>query len=81
MAEIKIKKKSPVWPWIILLIIIILGILYYLYYMGNDVTDPDNPNIEQIDDESYNSPSENDINESRDWDDEPEEDSLSKNSE
>ena len=49
--------------------------------MGNDVTDPDNPNIEQIDDESYNSPSENDINESRDWDDEPEEDSLSKNSE
>ncbi len=30
MAEIKIEKKRPVWPWIIL-IIVILGILAYVF--------------------------------------------------
>jgi len=35
MAEIKIKKKKPVWPWI-LLGIIIIAILYFLLQSDND---------------------------------------------
>lgn len=35
MAEIKIEKKKPVWPWI-LLVLIILGIIAYLVYNNND---------------------------------------------
>ena len=34
MAEIKIEKKSPVWPWI-LVVLIILGAIYYFWY-NND---------------------------------------------
>lgn len=58
MAEIKITKKSPVWPWILLVIIIILGVLYYLYYMGDETTYTDDSTLEQLDDDTYNSPSE-----------------------
>ena len=65
MAEIKIRKKSPIWHWILLLIVIILGVLYYLYYIGDETTDTDDSTLEQIDDESYDSPSED-----REWDEE-----------
>ena len=30
MAEIKIEKKSPVWPWILLVLLIIAGIIYFM---------------------------------------------------
>ncbi|MFO8146565.1 MAG: hypothetical protein R6U03_04180 [Gillisia sp.] len=73
MAEIKIRKKSPIWPWILLLIVIILGVVYYLYYIGDDLTDTDDSTLEQIDDDSYNSTQEN-----REWDEEVD-DSLSLN--
>ncbi len=73
MAEIKITKKSPVWPWILLVIVIILGVLYYLYYMGDETTDTDDSTLEQIDDDSYNSTQEN-----REWDQEGD-DTLSVN--
>lgn len=73
MAEIKIKKKSPIWPWILLLIVIILGVVYYLYYIGDNTTDTDDSTLEQIDDDSYNSTHEN-----REWDEEVD-DSLSVN--
>lgn len=45
MAEIKIEKKRPIWPWI-LLIIIILGILAYVFLY----TDVLNENIDDTDD-------------------------------
>lgn len=38
MAEIEIKKKQPVWPWI-LLAIIILAVLYFLFAGNDDQTD------------------------------------------
>lgn len=44
MAEIKVEKKKPVWPWI-LLIIIILGIVVYLF-----VYDDYNDEVDDFDD-------------------------------
>ncbi|WP_158861538.1 hypothetical protein [Lunatibacter salilacus] len=35
MAEIKIEKKSPIWPWI-LLIVIVVGILIYVFASDRD---------------------------------------------
>ena len=38
MAEIKIEKKKPIWPWILLVLIIILAIVLYFMF-GNRVDD------------------------------------------
>ncbi|WP_037315035.1 hypothetical protein [Salegentibacter sp. Hel_I_6] len=53
MAEIKIEKKKPIWPWVILIIILILGILFYVfaYEEDNDTID-DTDNIEELNDTS-----------------------------
>ncbi|MGY8914851.1 MAG: hypothetical protein ACKVJF_07175 [Flavobacteriales bacterium] len=34
MAEIKIKKKSPVWPWMLLVLVVLAVIAYY--FMTSD---------------------------------------------
>lgn len=45
MAEIKIRKKKAIWPWV-LGIILVLGILiYYLYASNNLETNEDLPSI------------------------------------
>ena len=56
MAEIKIEKKKPIWPWILLIAIIILGILFYVFAY-NDTTDDvdtidDTNDIEELNDTS-----------------------------
>lgn len=75
MAEIRIEKKKPIWPWIIL-ILIILAILYFLLYAdddnGND--DRDDYNTEQVEDTVIYD------RETRDtgaWDTDPNRDTLS----
>jgi hypothetical protein len=75
MAEIKIRKKSPVWPWILLLLLVIGGVLYFLYYKGDVTTITNESTLEQIEDDSYESPSESEIHENSAWDDKVE-DSL-----
>ncbi|TQI71010.1 hypothetical protein JM79_1936 [Gramella sp. Hel_I_59] len=47
MAEIKIRKKKPVWPWILL--VIILTILAFLYFYGS-MAENDNNEIDETDD-------------------------------
>lgn len=53
MAEIKIEKKKPIWPWIIL-VLIILAILYFLVFANDDDRDEmdDMDETEQIEDET-----------------------------
>lgn len=57
MAEIKIEKKKPVWPWIIVGLII-LGIILYFLLAGNnddmdDMEDMDDNRTEQVTDTTY----------------------------
>lgn len=35
MAEIKIEKKTPIWPWIVVGILIVAVILYFAYFRTN----------------------------------------------
>ena len=50
MADIRIEKKKPVWPWLIL--IIILAVLAFLYFYGSMETEEsqktDNTAIEEV---------------------------------
>lgn len=55
MAEIKIEKKAPVWPWIILTIILVAAFIYYLVAtnkvdVNEDGVQINNDRTEQIDD-------------------------------
>lgn len=50
MAEINIEKKSPKWPWV-LLIIIIIGVLIYLFAFNED-----DENVEVITEETTEEP-------------------------
>ena len=50
MAEIKITKKAPIWPWVLLLLIIVAG-LFFLFFYGNteeDDLDDNNTEIEEV---------------------------------
>ncbi len=51
MAEIKITKKTPVWPWILLLLLVIGGVFFLFVYGSadeDDLTDDDSTEIEEI---------------------------------
>ena len=48
MAEIKIEKKKPVWPWI-LLALIVLGLIWYIFMRDDDNRIEDEPVVtEQV---------------------------------
>lgn len=47
MAEIKIEKKKPIWPWVIL-VLVILAILYFFVFADND--DDDMDDMDDLDD-------------------------------
>lgn len=50
MAEIKIEKKKPIWPWI-LVALVILALIFFLMQDDDDVTDDINDDdVEMIDD-------------------------------
>ncbi len=53
MAEIKIEKKKPIWPWIIL-VLVILALLYFLVFADDDddKDDMDDMNTEQVEEET-----------------------------
>lgn len=51
MAEIKIEKKKPIWPWIIL-VLVILAILYFLVFAGDD-DELDDVETEQIEETTW----------------------------
>ncbi|WP_179345814.1 hypothetical protein [Winogradskyella ursingii] len=52
MAEIKIEKKKPIWPWI-LLALLILALIFFLMQGDDDVTDDINDDdVEMIDDDN-----------------------------
>jgi hypothetical protein len=45
MAEIKIEKKKPVWPWIVA-VLLISAIIYYVFLRDNEVQSENNVQIE-----------------------------------
>ncbi len=49
MAEIKIEKKKPVWPWILLGLVILGVILYFLLSDNNTDTMDDRDDMEEVD--------------------------------
>lgn len=51
MAEIKIEKKKPIWPWI-LLGLILIGLVWYFFMRDNDTRIEDKPIVtEQVTEE------------------------------
>jgi hypothetical protein len=47
MAEIKIEKKKPIWPWIIALLLI-GAIVYYVFLRDDQMQDPNRTEIENV---------------------------------
>ncbi|MDR7371440.1 hypothetical protein [Flavobacterium aquidurense] len=45
MAEIKIEKKKPIWPWIAA-VLIIGAIIYYIFAMDHEVQNDSSTEIE-----------------------------------
>jgi hypothetical protein len=41
MAEIKIEKKKPIWPWIVA-VLIIAALLYFVFLKDNEVQSESN---------------------------------------
>jgi hypothetical protein len=45
MAEIKIEKKKPVWPWIVA-VLLIAALIYYVFLRDHEVTTENGVQIE-----------------------------------
>lgn len=67
MAEIKIEKKKPIWPWILLILILLAAVYYFWYYNERQINNDEvilTDTISQID-ESYRVQDEVEANQSR----------------
>lgn len=51
MAEIKIEKKKPIWPWIILALVI-LALLYFFVFADDNDDNLNETNTEQVEEET-----------------------------
>ncbi|WP_162847690.1 hypothetical protein [Flavobacterium foetidum] len=47
MAEIKIEKKKPIWPWIVALLLI-AAVVYYVFLRDDDMQNNSRTEIETI---------------------------------
>jgi hypothetical protein len=45
MAEIKIEKKKPIWPWVVV-VLLISALLYFLFLRDNETQTEDRTEIE-----------------------------------
>jgi hypothetical protein len=54
MAEIKIEKKKPIWPWILLVLILLAVIAYFVYANNENDDNSDDMEIEEVDDVNNN---------------------------
>ncbi len=52
MAEIKITKKAPVWPWILLIVIVIAG-LFFLFFYGETEEDDLDDNTSELEEVTF----------------------------
>lgn len=48
MAEIKIEKKKPLWPWVLL--VLVIAVVVFLYVYGSNDTEEDDMQIENTED-------------------------------
>jgi hypothetical protein len=48
MAEIRVEKKKPVWPWILVAILILLALLYFFVWADGNESDDDAQDDDQI---------------------------------
>lgn len=56
MAEIKIQKKKPIWPWILL--IVIIAVVAFLYFYGSmDTDEVDDMNNDEMEEVTHIAPS------------------------
>ena len=56
MAEIKIQKKKPIWPWILL--IVIIAVVAFLYFYGSmDTDEVDDMNNDEMEEVTHFAPS------------------------
>ncbi|MGO3183173.1 MAG: hypothetical protein ACTIJ9_10105 [Aequorivita sp.] len=66
MAEIKIEKKKPIWPWILIILIILAAIYFFWYYNDTDYNMDENlinnDSITQIDETNDYNRNDNDYN-------------------
>ncbi|MCB7480006.1 hypothetical protein [Christiangramia sediminis] len=49
MADIRIEKKKPVWPWILLIVILAVVAFLYIYgSMDSEENDDKEPELEEV---------------------------------
>jgi hypothetical protein len=61
MAEIKITKKTPVWPWILLFLIVIGGLFFLFFYGDTDEDEFTDDNVTEFEEVTSTNPQNNSL--------------------